>query len=68
VHVNLFFPLKTTNKNNFIIRITDAFTKFAENEAIGDKKPPHLSMQFLITGSVGMDAPFYIVQAKHQSK
>ena len=47
VHLDLFGAIKSsTNKNNYILCMTDAFTKYAEVVAIPDKEAPTVATEF----------------------
>ena len=47
VHLDLFGTIKSsTNKNNYILCMTDAFSKYAEVVAIPNKKAETVAMEF----------------------
>ena len=47
VHLDLFGAIKSSsNKNNYILCMTDAFTKYAEVVALPDKEAPTVATQF----------------------
>ena len=61
IHIDLFGPLKTSDKDNKIVLVvTDPFTKYADVIAIPDKQAETVAMEIVINWICRFRSPLQI--------